>query len=412
MGKTMVKELMDLDIKLNSLSIFRALKDTSLFTYFHWMISDMLVREEDAESVGFDTLSVGETVGAYSTFVNEIYKEGANLTDYIARFTQSDENSYLRAKLSGQQVSPSLEEALDAELDILQEFAHLTSDQVKACIDYDGFLPSWDVSDTNIKTAYDHMLANFSTKGYGMFSRYGSFVPGDGCLIPIVKADPITIDKLYGYELERNKVLANTKALAEGKAAANVLLYGDAGTGKSSTIKACANAFFDSGVRLVQFNKYQLSEIPKIIEYLADNPLKFIFFIDDLSFSPNDDDYCYLKGILEGGVTSYSDNIVIYATTNRRHIIAETFESRMGNDVHINDTMQETMSLSARFGLNITFSKPAKELYLEIVSQLADEYNVPVDYELLRRAEAFAIRGGGRSPRTAKQFIQQVAVEA
>lgn len=243
-----------------------------------------------------------------------------------------------------------------------------------------------------------------------MFASYGSFVPKDGTLVPIVKADPVTLDKLYGYELERHQVLANTQALADGKAAANVLLYGDAGTGKSSTIKACANALFDQGVRLVQFDKYQLSEIPKIIEYLADNPLKFIFFIDDLSFSQNDDDYCYLKGILEGSVTSYSDNIVIYATTNRRHIIAETFESRMGNDLHVNDTMQETMSLSARFGLNITFSKPAKELYLEIVKQLAKEYNVPVNDQLLVRAEAFAIRANGRSPRTAKQFIRQMSI--
>lgn len=296
------------------------------------------------------------------------------------------------------------------ELDTLQEFAHLKSEDLKSVIDYDGFLPSWDTSEADIKASYIHMLDNLKTRGYGMFASYGSFVPKDGTLVPIVKADPVTLDKLYGYELERHQVLANTQALADGKAAANVLLYGDAGTGKSSTIKACANALFDQGVRLVQFDKYQLSEIPKIIEYLADNPLKFIFFIDDLSFSQNDDDYCYLKGILEGSVTSYSDNIVIYATTNRRHIIAETFESRMGNDLHVNDTMQETMSLSARFGLNITFSKPAKDLYLEIVKQLAKEYNVPVNDQLLVRAEAFAIRANGRSPRTAKQFIRQMSI--
>ena len=401
----MLNYLRKLDRRLNSFSVFRSFVETEMMSTFHWMIASM-----DTEPSGHADPFDVDIVNIYASFVNSIYNEGGNLTDYVKQYVQNDENSYLKARLSGKGVSPALEEALMVELDTLQEFAHLKSEDLKSVIDYDGFLPSWDTSEADIKASYIHMLDNLKTRGYGMFASYGSFVPKDGTLVPIVKADPVTLDKLYGYELERHQVLANTQALADGKAAANVLLYGDAGTGKSSTIKACANALFDQGVRLVQFDKYQLSEIPKIIEYLADNPLKFIFFIDDLSFSQNDDDYCYLKGILEGSVTSYSDNIVIYATTNRRHIIAETFESRMGNDLHVNDTMQETMSLSARFGLNITFSKPAKELYLEIVKQLAKEYNVPVNDQLLVRAEAFAIRANGRSPRTAKQFIRQMSI--
>lgn len=401
----MLNYLRKLDRRLNSFSVFRSFVETEMMSTFHWMIASMDT-EPSGQADPFDV----DIVNIYASFVNSIYNEGGNLTDYVKQYVQNDENSYLKARLSGKGVSPALEEALMVELDTLQEFAHLKSEDLKSVIDYDGFLPSWDTSEADIKASYIHMLDNLKTRGYGMFASYGSFVPKDGTLVPIVKADPVTLDKLYGYELERHQVLANTQALADGKAAANVLLYGDAGTGKSSTIKACANALFDQGVRLVQFDKYQLSEIPKIIEYLADNPLKFIFFIDDLSFSQNDDDYCYLKGILEGSVTSYSDNIVIYATTNRRHIIAETFESRMGNDLHVNDTMQETMSLSARFGLNITFSKPAKELYLEIVKQLAKDYNVPVNDQLLVRAEAFAIRANGRSPRTAKQFIRQMSI--
>ena len=401
----MLNYLRKLDRRLNSFSVFRSFVETEMMSTFHWMIASMDT-EPSGQADPFDV----DIVNIYASFVNSIYNEGGNLTDYVKQYVQNDENSYLKARLSGKGVSPALEEALMVELDTLQEFAHLKSEDLKSVIDYDGFLPSWDTSEADIKASYIHMLDNLKTRGYGMFASYGSFVPKDGTLVPIVKADPVTLDKLYGYELERHQVLANTQALADGKAAANVLLYGDAGTGKSSTIKACANALFDQGVRLVQFDKYQLSEIPKIIEYLANNPLKFIFFIDDLSFSQNDDDYCYLKGILEGSVTSYSDNIVIYATTNRRHIIAETFESRMGNDLHVNDTMQETMSLSARFGLNITFSKPAKELYLEIVKQLAKEYNVPVNDQLLVRAEAFAIRANGRSPRTAKQFIRQMSI--
>lgn len=401
----MLNYLKKLDRRLNSFSVFRSFIETEMMSTFHWMIASL-----DSETSGHADPFDVDIVNIYASFVNSIYNEGGNLTDYVKQYVQNDENSYLKARLSGKGVSPALEEALMVELDTLQEFAHLKSENLKSVIDYDGFLPSWDTSEADIKASYIHMLDNLKTRGYGMFSVYGSYVPKDGTLVPIVKADPITIDKLYGYERERMQVLANTQALADGKAAANILLYGDAGTGKSSTIKACANTLFDQGVRLVQFDKYQLSEIPKIIEYLADNPLKFIFFIDDLSFSHDDDDYCYLKGILEGSVTSHSDNIVIYATTNRRHLIAETFESRMGNDLHVNDTMQETMSLSARFGLNITFSKPAKDLYLEIVSQLAAEYNVPVTDQLLVRAEAFAIRANGRSPRTAKQFIRQMSI--
>ena len=206
-------------------------------------------------------------------------------------------------------------------------------------------------------------------------------------------------------------MLENTRALAEGKPAANVLLYGDAGTGKSSTIKACAAAFYDSGIRLIEFDKSQLSEIPAVMEKLSANPLKFIFYIDDLSFSAGDDGFSSLKGILEGGVTGYSQNIAIYATSNRRHLIKESAAARQGDDLHLNDTLQETMSLSARFGLTVTFSKPEKDLYLEIIKSLAAEYGLDMeDDELFKKAEAFAIRSNGRSPRTAKQFIQLASI--
>ena len=157
----------------------------------------------------------------------------------------------------------------------------------------------------------------------------------------------------------------------------------------------------------MEFKKNQLADILPIMEFLSDIPLKFIFYIDDLSFSANDDTFCELKGILEGSAASYAGNIAIYATSNRRHLIKESMEDRVGNQLHVNDTLQETMSLAARFGLTITFSKPEKDLYLEIVRSLAADYGIDLpDEELCRRAEAFAIRQNGRSPRTAKQFLQ------
>ena len=150
---------------------------------------------------------------------------------------------------------------------------------------------------------------------------------------------------------------------------------------------------------------------PEIIEQLYDSPLKFIFYIDDLSFGQNDDDFSSLKGILEGNVADYSKNIAIYATSNRRHLVRESMEARVGDDLHLNDTLQETMSLSARFGLTITFSKPEKDLYLSIVKNLSAEYGIQMaEDELFKKAEAFAIRSNGRSPRTAKQFVRLLSI--
>ncbi len=189
--------------------------------------------------------------------------------------------------------------------------------------------------------------------------------------------------------------------------AVNVLLYGDAGTGKSSSVKAIANEFAADGLRLVEVKKNQLYQIPALLDSLAQNPLKFILFIDDLSFSANDDNFAALKAILEGSVGGRSQNVVVYATSNRRHLIKETLSDRSGDDIHEADTRQELMSLSARFGLTVTFQRPDKVRFEEILLDLAKQYGVqmPSD-QLFIKGEAFAIRAGGRSPRVARQFIE------
>jgi predicted AAA+ superfamily ATPase len=195
----------------------------------------------------------------------------------------------------------------------------------------------------------------------------------------------------------------------EGKPSANVLLYGDAGTGKSSTVKAVANAFYSSGVRLIELRKDQMSLLPLVMEKINRNPLKFIIFIDDLSFNQNNDDFSMLKAALEGSASATADNAVIYATSNRRHIVKESFGDREGDDVHRNDTMQETLSLSERFGLTVLFSKPNKQLYLTIVKELAKRAGITMDEkELELQAEAFALRKGNRSARCAEQFINSL----
>ena len=231
----------------------------------------------------------------------------------------------------------------------------------------------------------------------------------EDAICPVPAADPISLEMLIGYEEEHQKVIENTRALVEGRPAANVLLCGDAGTGKSSTVKAVSNLFFAQGVRLIELRKDQLTKLPMVMGHIADHPLKFIIFIDDLSFNKNDDSFSMLKAALEGSASAKAPNAVIYATSNRRHIVKETFSDRMGDDVHRADTMQELISLSDRFGLTVYFEKPSKSLYLQIVHELAQRSGIDLaGAELDQRAEAFALGKGNRSPRAAEQFVQSL----
>ena len=225
-------------------------------------------------------------------------------------------------------------------------------------------------------------------------------------IVPVHNPDRTELSQLVDYERERQIIVDNTRALLVGKPAANILLTGDAGTGKSSTVKAVANALWKDGLRLIEVRKDQLRAIPKILDELSENPLKFVLFIDDLSFLKDDDNFNALKAVLEGSVTAKSQNIVIYATSNRRHIIKEKFSDREGDDIHHNDTIQELISLSERFGIHITFSKPNKETFLKIVRHLANEHELEMPQEELdAQAERFALERGGRSARLARQFV-------
>ena len=270
------------------------------------------------------------------------------------------------------------------------------------------FLPRWETAQLDLPAAYAQRMSEVGRKGYGMFAKHHVFTVENGQLVPVKYPDPQRLSELPGYEKEREKVIANTRALLAGMPANNVLLYGDAGTGKSSAVKAIANEFAPDGLRLVEVKKNQLYQIPDLMDRLAANPLKFILFIDDLSFTANDDNFAALKAILEGSVGGRAKNIAVYATSNRRHLIKETLTDRTGDDIHEADTRQELMSLSARFGLTVTFQRPEKARFETILAELAKQHGIdmPMD-QLLVKAEAFAIRAGGRSPRVAKQFIEQ-----
>lgn len=348
----------------------------------------------------------------YSEFVSKLYRTGVNLSDYILRAVLRDENFYILAKSQGKDVSQLVEDCVENELKMLQTLSRITPGVIKAQLDYDGFLPEWETSKIDFVSEYRSRIADIGRFGYGMYSKYFMFIVRDGRVTPVKHPDTQRLSELYGYERERSAVMNNTLALLDGKPAQNVLLYGDAGTGKSSTVKAIANELAPRGLRLIEVTKEQLRDIPHIIDSITKNPLKFILFIDDLSFAAGEDCFGALKATLEGSVSARADNIAIYATSNRRHLVKETFSDREGDDIHRNDTIQELISLSARFGLTVNFSKPDKKSYIRIVTELAKENGIEMDeQEMSVKAEAFALKGSGRSARTAKQFVNQLVSE-
>lgn len=397
---TNVNELRKISTRLGALAVFRHFLDTDVIQSLRGMIHFLGIQQEKEYCIE-----------QYGRLCSEIFLQGGNLSQIVLDFLRYDENPCIRSAAAGETMSLPIRKAMEQELYTLQMVADLTATDLIAPLVFGDGLPLWENKPINIALEYENLLRQAPTRGYGMFAQHRAFTVSGEELIPVRSVDEQSLDQLYGYENERRQVLENTKALAEGRGASNVLLYGDAGTGKSSTIKACARELASAGVRLVEFDKTQLDQIPVITDRLHGNPLKFIFYIDDLSFGTGDDAFCMLKGILEGGITGRPDNIVIYATSNRRHMIRETFEDRQGTDIHLNDSLQQNMSLAARFGLAITFSKPEKDLYLEIVTRLAKEAAIDLpEEELLVKAEAFAIRRNGRSPRTARQFIQLLAI--
>lgn len=351
-----------------------------------------------------------EKIKKYGELVNNLYTHGADLTAYIKRIAFEDANVYVKAVSAKKPINPNIENAVKHELDILSEFASLTMADFAADMEYDGFLPSFDSCKIDLYSEYQTRLKSIEKYGYGIFTANCMFsVTDTGSVVPVVTADETTIADFIGYREERQRVIDNTLSFIEGRSASNILLYGDAGTGKSSTVKAVANHFFDEGLRLVEIRKTQLLLLPKVMAEISKNPLKFIIFIDDLSFNQNDDNFSMLKATLEGSASAKAKNAVIYATSNRRHIIKESFGDREGNDIHRNDTVQETLSLSERFGLTIRFEKPNKPLYLEIVHELASRHGVTMDKnELEIKAEAFALSRGYRSARCAEQFINSL----
>lgn len=248
--------------------------------------------------------------------------------------------------------------------------------------------------------------------GVGRFGLHKAFRiekrDGHAEIVPITNIAHVKLSDLVGYEIQKKKLTDNTEALVNGKKANNCLLYGDAGTGKSSCIKAIANEYYGSGLRIIEVYKHQFQDLNDVIAQIKNRNYKFIIYMDDLSFEEFEIEYKYLKAVIEGGLEKKPENVLIYATSNRRHLIRETFKDKQDRDeeLHVNDTVQEKLSLVSRFGVSIYFGSPDKKQFQQIVQTLADRYGVAMsEDELLLKANQWELFHGGLSGRTAQQFI-------
>ncbi len=259
----------------------------------------------------------------------------------------------------------------------------------------------------------------YAAYGVGMFGLNRAFrirhLEEGVEFLPINNTERVLLDDLIGYELQKKKLIENTEAFIKGLPCNNVLLCGDAGTGKSTSIKALLNEYYDQGLRMIEIYKHQFQDLSSIIAQVKNRNYRFIIYMDDLSFEDFEIEYKYLKAVIEGGMETKPDNVLIYATSNRRHLIKETWSDRddieVDNGMHRSDTMQEKLSLVARFGVTIYYGKPSQKEYFTIVKELRKRYPAITcsDEELCQEANKWELSHGGISGRTAQQFINYMA---
>ena len=261
---------------------------------------------------------------------------------------------------------------------------------------------------------FDIVTSFYKAYGVGMFGLNKAFritrEHGDLEFVPINNTEDVMLDDLIGYEIQKKKIVDNTEAFVEGRKANNALLFGDSGTGKSTTIKAIINEYYDRGLRMIEIYKHQFQDLSQVISLIKNRNYRFIIYMDDLSFEEFEIEYKYLKAVIEGGLEIRPDNVLIYATSNRRHLIKETWNDRNdmenNNGIHRSDTIQEKLSLVNRFGVTISYSAPSQKEYFEIVKGLAEKEHITMDEkELCAEANKWELAHGGISGRTAQQFI-------
>ncbi|MGC1305658.1 MAG: ATP-binding protein [Phormidesmis sp.] len=346
----------------------------------------------------------------------------------------SQQAQFTPAEKLDKTLPPGLLTAARYDLDILQTLYNLPTDQIGHWVQKvtDGSAPPTMPptkpfgSESKLPVAFPYspdwnaaahqLAAYYSTHGVGIFGQFTAFRWQNNRLIGLSAPDPIRLNQLAAYDHPKQQLIQNTESLLRGYSAQNVLLYGARGAGKSSLVKALLNDYCDRGLRLIEVPKAHLQNLPQIIEPLSRVPQKFIIFVDDLSFEEDDEAFKALKVVLEGGVTARPQNVVVYATSNRRHLIREFHDERPrpkdAEEVQAWDTVQEKLSFSDRFGLTLTFTPADQPTYLAIVRELAAQAHLAIDTDHLEwRARQWATRHNGRSGRSARQFIDFLIAE-
>ncbi len=376
---------------LSALCVFRNILHSEPMTY----LMGFLEEPQESSLFGAFTASLAPYDFCFSSFLKDV--------------VLCDENRYITTLARGQNLSDTVKTNAHKELRFLSGLTELSTEDLTAFIRDIPYIPVFFNEKTDIFALYEKHCVNVNKTGYGIFASATMFRWTEEGPAPESSADTICVNDFTGYDAERKKVEDNILRLLQNKPAANMLLFGEAGTGKSSTIKALVNKYASDGLRLIELKKNELFRLPDLMGRIRKDPLKFIVFIDDLSFTKNDDQFSMLKSVLEGAAGARAENAVIAATSNRRHIIKESFSERdAADDIHRNDTVNELMSLSDRFGLCVYFGKPDKKMYLQIIRSLALQYGIPITENLENQAEVFALRKGSRSPRAARQFIESV----
>lgn len=389
------KKLQEIDLALNSLVVFRKLLTNDVMLPLRALLDT-------------ETMDPMIQLRQYTEFITRLYARSMNLTEYIFQLICEDDNFYVRAVARGDEIAEMLAACVQNELAILQRLARIRPHELQKEVSYYGVLPEWKNSDLDFGAEYHARLRQIGKYGYGIYAANPMFVIRDEQIVPVKYPDRVQLSSLSGYESERQAVIANTLALLNGKYAQNVLLYGDAGTGKSTTVKAIVNAYFGEGLRLIQISKADLPMLPVIMERIHDNPLKFILFVDDLTFVAGDDSFGILRAALEGSVSERPANTVIYAASSSQYLEPSDFAD--ANSVSpMPDVIPEQQALAGRFGIRVRFRRPDRAAYLGFVQELAEQYDLHMDSAVLHQAaEEFAQRSGGRSPRAAKQLIEQL----
>ena len=352
----------------------------------------------------------------WGRLICQLYKSGEDsVSDLIYSLLLRDNNAFSRACASGSE-GGDLVVAAEVEISAFAELSRVTPQEILKAANVPAELSRelvfWNGDDKFSKSANEivNTLRDYYAKnGCGIFSQYRAFVWQNGSLVPVETPDAITFSDLKGYKTQRKTLVDNTLAFLNNRPCNNVLLYGDRGTGKSSSVHALLNEYYTDGLRMIELSKADIADFHRLSSMISKIPLKFIVFIDDLSFSQDNDSFAQLKAALEGGLAAKPSNMLIYATTNRRHLIRETFDSRKGEELHVNDSIQEELSLSDRFGIVITFINPDRKQFYDILDAMASDRGLDISAEELHfLAERWSLQKGGRSPRGAKQFIDSL----